>query len=93
MTMNLDHIETIKKIVQNENLSNAEKLDLANTLVSGDFWYACDLLIACGWAMTEFDDDDIREIFNESFDNPVGKNLAYLENRISEYKQTGKFPD
>ena len=45
---------------------------------NGDFWKAVESLIDQGWRMNDFHNAGIKEIFNESFDNPVAENMDYL---------------
>ena len=59
-----------------------EILDAMVERFNGDFWRAVEALIAEGWRMNDFCHAEIKEIFSESFNNPVAENMVYLAGLI-----------
>lgn len=64
-------------------MTRKEQLQHMEEKFQGDFWAAVEFLITEeAWGLSEFEEADIVDIFNESFDNPVEENWKYLEDLI-----------
>lgn len=65
-------------------MTRKEQLQHMEEKFQGDFWAAVEFLITEeAWGMSEFEEADIVDIFNESFDNPVEENMDYLRNLVT----------
>jgi hypothetical protein len=66
-----------------------ETLEETNERFNGDFWRAVEHLIQEGWGIEAFEEAGIKEIFHESFNNPIQENMQYLEQLIGEAENRG----
>lgn len=65
-------------------LTRKEQLQHMEEKFQGDFWRAVKFLVTEeAWGMSEFEEADILDIFNGSFNNPVEENMDYLSNIVT----------
>ena len=67
-----------------KTMTRKEQLQHMEEKFQGDFWAAVEFLITEeAWGLSEFEEADIVDIFNESFDNPVEENMEYLKGLLN----------
>jgi hypothetical protein len=77
----LHHKKTTRR---KKTMTRKEQLQHMEEKFQGDFWAAVEFLITEeAWGLSEFEEADIVDIFNESFDNPVEENMECLKGLLN----------